>query len=253
MQFSIRVSYPENNEYSWADAVKKYANIGHIEAAFYSTELFLRNVKVEDVIEPFQKNSMAVSSVHMAHVRITDFPLFELVLGKTIEIAKALGCQYIVVHPSKGQLSGVRDFINDKVDKILNREKVYICWETFSSKKRFISGINGIAEFCHGKQWHKICYDFSHIHDEEALVIKQISRYLDFIKIFHVSNRISAQNIQHLPIFHSGGGRLDLDFLSILKFMKEKDYDGSLVLEYLPEFHDQLLEDALFLINKFGK
>lgn len=253
MHFSIRVSYPENNEYSWEEAVQQYNNIGHIEVAFYSTELFLRNVKVEDVIETFQKNPMAVSSVHMAHVRITDFPLFELVLGKTIEIAKVLGCQYIVVHPSKGQLNDVKGFIEDKIDKILSLEKIYICWETFSSKKRFLSGINGITEFCHGKQWHKACYDFSHIHDEEALVIKEISRYLDFIKIFHISNRISAQNIQHLPLFHSGSGRLDLDFLPILKLLKEKDYDGTLVLEYLPEFHSQLLEDALFLINKFGK
>lgn len=262
MHFSIRLSYPENNEprscaqgrgeYNWAEALKQYTDVGSIEAAFYSTELFLRNVKVEDVVAPFSDIPIDVSSIHMAHVRITDFPLFELVLGKTIEIAKALKCDDIVVHPSKGKLGDVKDFIENTVDRLLNREKIYICWETFSSKKRFLSGITGIAEFCHGKQWHKACYDFSHIHDEEASVMKQISKYLDYIKIFHISNRLSAQNIQHLPLFHSGSGRLDLDFLSILKFLKDKDYAGTLVLEYLPEFHSQLIEDALFLINKFG-
>lgn len=267
MNFAIRVSYPENNEYDWDEALRQYADIGCIEAAFYSTELFLRNVKPEDVLAPFQKipltppsprrregearGPLGISSVHMAHVKITDFPLFELVLNKTIEIAKLLKCQDIVVHPSKGQLSEVRNFIENTVDKILNREKIFLCWETFTSKKRFLSGISGIAEFCHGKQWHKICYDFSHIHDEQEIVMKQISKYLEYIKVFHISNRISAQKIQHLPLFYSGGGKLDLDFMPIMKSLKDKDYNGALVLEYLPEFHSHLKEDALFLMNKF--
>lgn len=249
MEFAIRLCYPENNEYSWPEAVKEYNAAGNIEVAFYSTELFLRNVRVEDVEEPFQKNPIQVSSLHMAHVRITDFPLFELVLTKTVEIAKRLKCQDIVVHPSKGRLCDVKDFIEKTVDRILSHEKITLCWETFSSKKRFLSGINGIAEFCHGRQWHKACYDFSHIHDEQEAVVKQIFRYLDYIRIFHMSNRISAQNVQHLPVFHSG--RLDLDFIPILKSLKEKDYNGTLVLEYLPEFHSQLIEDALFLKGKF--
>lgn len=244
MEFAIRLSYPENNEYSWSEAIQQYADAGNIELAFYSTELFLRNVKVE----AFQRGPLQVSSIHMAHARITDFPLFELVLTKTVEIAKCVDCQYIVVHPSKGRLGDVKDFIEGTVDKILNHEKIILCWETFSSKKRFLSGINGIAEFCHGKQWHKACYDFSHIHEEQDVVMKQISRYLDYIKIFHVSNRISIQNVQHLPLFNKG----DLDFMPILKFLKDKDYSGTLVLEYLPEFHSQLIEDALFLKGKFS-
>lgn len=244
MEFAIRLSYPENNEYSWSEAIQQYADAGNIELAFYSTELFLRNVKAE----AFQRGPLQVSSIHMAHARITDFPLFELILTKTIEIAKCVNSQYIVVHPSKGRLEDVKDFIDGTVDKILNHEKIFLCWETFSSKKRFLSGINGIAEFCHGKQWHKACYDFSHIHEEQDAVLKQISRWLDYIKIFHVSNRISIQNVQHLPLFNKG----DLDFMPILKFLKDKDYNGTLVLEYLPEFHSQLIEDALFLKAKFS-
>lgn len=251
MNFAVRLSFPENREYDWGEALRQYADVGSIELAFYSTELFLRNVKLEEVIEPFKNIPISVMSVHMAHVKITDFPLFELVLSKTIEIAKALNCHDIVVHPSKGQLRDVKDFIENTIDKILNHEKIYLCWETFSSKKRFLSGINGIAEFCHGRQWHKACYDFSHIHDEQAAVMKQISKYLEYIKIFHISNRISAQKVQHLPVFYAGGGKLDLDFMPILKFLKEKDYNGTLVLEYLPEFHSQLTDDALFLSNKF--
>lgn len=253
MDFSVRVGYPENGEYSWKEALQQYADVGRVEAAFYSTELFLRNVKLEDVVGPFKKiPELEVSSVHMAHVRITDFPLFELVLKKTAEIAKALGCENIVVHPSKGKLEDVVVFIEEKIDPILRREKIYLCWETFTSKKRFLSGIGGIAEFCRDKQWHRVCYDFSHIHDEQEIVIKQIEKYFEFIKIFHVSNRISEKKLQHLPVFHKGAGRLDLNFVPVIRFLKEKDFGGSVVLEYLPEFHKELKKDALFLINKYG-
>lgn len=251
MNFAVRLSYPENNDYDWSEALRQYAGAGRIELAFYLTESFLRNVKLEEVIEPFKNIPLSVTSIHMAHVKITDFPLFELVLKKTIEIAKPLNCHDIVVHPSKGQLKDVKDFIGNTIDKMLNREKIFLCWETFSSKKRFLSGINGIAEFCHGRQWHKACYDFSHIHDEQEIVMKQISKYLEYIKIFHISNRISVQKVQHLPLFYSGAGKLDLDFMPILKFLKEKDYNGTLILEYLPEFHSQIVEDAKFLINKY--
>lgn len=251
MNFSIRASYPENNEFSWSEELRRYKEAGRIEAAFYSTELFLRNVRLEDVVEPVKDIQLQVSSVHMAHAKITDFPLFELVLDKTIQIAKALDCEDIVVHPSKGDLNGVKGFIENNIDKILGREKFFLCWETFTSRKRFLSGIDGIADFCRGRQWHKACYDFSHIHDEEEVVLKQVSKYLDLIKIFHISNRISNQKLQHLPVFHRGEGELDLDFMPILKLIKEKEYNGTLVLEYLPEFHEQMVSDALFLMNKF--
>lgn len=251
MNFSIRLSYPENNEFDWGNTVRQYAGAGKIELAFYSTELFLRNVKIEEVLEPFRKTPLEVLSVHMAHVNITDFPLFELVLDKTAQIAKAFNCDRIVVHPSKGELKNVSSFIEAAVDKVLSHEKIYLCWETFTSKKRFLSGINGIAEFCHGKHWHKACFDTSHVHDDQEVLVKQILKYLEYIKVFHISNRIKDEKIQHLPLFHRGVGDLDLDFLPILKLLKDKGFGGPVVLEYMPEFHSQLLEDIHFLNNKF--
>lgn len=252
MNFSVRVSYPENGEYNWEEALRQYAEVGRVEVAFYSTELFLRNVKIEGVVRPFQGAvPLEVSSVHMAHAGITDFPLFEVILGRTIEIAKALNCQDIIVHPSKGRLEDVVLFIEEKIDPVLRREKIYLCWETFTSKKRFLTGISGIAEFCKGRQWHKACYDFSHIHDEQEVVMKEAGRYLEFIRVFHISNRISEKKLQHLPVFHKGAGKLDLEFGPILRFLKEKDFGGNIVLEYLPEFHSELRKDSLFLINKY--
>jgi sugar phosphate isomerase/epimerase len=251
MNFSVKTNFPESEEFDWNEKVQKNSKVGRVEVSFFSPELFLRNVRMDDVLEPFQSGSIEASSVHMAHTNITDFPLFELILDKTVQIAKRLNCKDIIIHPSKGTIDEVSGFITNTVDKILSKEKVYLCWETFTSKKRFLSGISGVSDFCHGRQWHKACYDFSHMHIDQEKTLKQISKYLDSIRIFHISNRIVDKELQHLPVFHQGAGDLDLDFLEILKFLKEKKYTGNIVLEYFPEYSEQLAEDALFLKHKF--
>jgi len=252
MLFSVRVGYPDSDEYRWENILEQYKTAGNIELAFYSPEYFIRNVKADDVTEPLRDIPLNVTSVHMAHAQITDYPLFELVLDRTIGIAKKLNCKFVVVHPSKAELKQVENFINTVVDKILYKEKIFLCWETFESKKRVFSGADGIARFCHGKHWHKMCYDFSHVHESQDEVIKQIGKYLEYIKIFHVSNRIAAENVQHLPMFYKGKGELDLDYMPILKCLKEMKYDGVLVLEYLSEFEEEMMRDIAFLKNKIG-
>jgi len=251
MNFSVKANFPESEEFDWNEKIKNFSKVGRVEVSFFSPELFLRNVRIEDVIEPFQSLAMEVSSVHMAHANITDFPLFELILDKTVQIAKKLDCKNIVVHPGKGTIEEVSGFIGSTVDKILSKEKIYLCWETFTSKKRFLSGISGVADFCHGRQWHKACYDFSHMHIDQEKTIKQISRYLDCIRVFHISNRIVDKELQHLPVFYKGVGDLDLDFMEILKLLKEKNFNGNIVLEYFPEYSEHLVEDAMLLMHKF--
>jgi len=42
-----------------------------------------------------------------------------------------------------------------------------------------------------------------------------------------------------------------LNFDEILNFLTRKNFDGHLVLEYLPQFHSQLLQDALTLRSMY--
>ena len=42
----------------------------------------------------------------------------------------------------------------------------------------------------------------------------------------------------------------DLDFDKILSFLKQNEFSGYLVLEYLPQFHSQLLPDGLKFSQK---
>jgi hypothetical protein len=42
-----------------------------------------------------------------------------------------------------------------------------------------------------------------------------------------------------------------LDFNKIFTFLKRKGFAGHLVLEYLPQFHPQLLPDGLILKDQY--
>lgn len=252
IDIAVRVSYPEQGEYDWFEALAEYAQVGAIEVAFRQSQLFLAKVKLSEVLAPFAKLPIKASSVHMAHAKITKPGTFVSVLEKTIRIASSLGCRLIVVHPSYGSLKGglqeVNAFFAQSIDPLLEAGNIILCWETFAGKRRFLSGIEGIAAFCEGRRWHRACYDTSHLHKPQEEVISDIKTYADVIKVFHLSNRGDEAG-QHLPLRHPGG---ELDFEGILEVIADSGFSGPITLEYLKEFHEHLVEDALWVMEQLG-
>jgi len=250
---SVRADYPEEGEYSWTEALLPFTSVGAVEVAFHKTQLFLDKVQIHDVIAPFSKLPLKAASVHMAHAKITKPETFVAALEKTVRIAEALNCSVIVVHPSYGSLRGrlqeVNAFFAQMIDPLLKAANVTLCWETFSGKRRFLSGIEGIAAFCEGRQWHHACYDTSHLHKPNRDVIADIKSYTPIIKSFHLSNR-SQDGKQHLPLRHPDGV---LDFKEIVRAIIESEFSGPLTLEYLKEYQGCLLEDAQWLKGQIGE
>jgi sugar phosphate isomerase/epimerase len=249
MKFSVRVSYLESRKYNWFEAVKTYENIGFVEVAFLDPELFL-GAKINDIIIPFEKTNIKVSSIHFAQFNLSKLDLFLRVFDRTARIAGLLNCNLIVVHPSMGRFSQIKSFLNEKIDPVLKREGLYLCWETFESKRRIFGGIDGMFRFCKDTRSHRICYDFSHVHKEQEKILKDIEENIDIIKIFHLSNRIMNGIRQHYPVYYSEE-EVALDFDKILSFLGKIKYRGHLVLEYLPQFHSKLLTDGLKLKNLY--
>ena len=142
---AVCVSYPERGDYNWHEALASYAEVGCVEVAFYRPELFLQRVTMEKVLAPFSWLPLRVTSVHMAQARITEFDTFIKVLRKTILIAQGLDCSLIVVHPTNARLEEVEGKITASVDPLLAQAGVTLCWETFSGRRRFLSGIEGIG------------------------------------------------------------------------------------------------------------
>lgn len=243
IHIAIRVSYPERGDYDWHRALAAYQAIGAVEVAFYRPEPFLAEVSVEDVVAPFAALPVTVTTIHMAQARIAGFDVFVQVLHKTLAIARALGCSLVVAHPTNARLAEVENKIATVVDPLLAQAGVTLCWETFSGRRRFLSGIEGIAAFCRDREHHAACYDTSHLHKPQAEVLADVIRYSDCMRCFHLSNRGAGQGAQHLPLRHPEGV---LDFEGILACIARSGFSGPLTLEYLPQFHGDLLPDGLW-------
>ena len=241
---AVRVAYPERGDYNWYDALAAYAEVGCVEVAFYRPELFLQRVTPEKVLAPFSELSLRATSVHMAQARIADFGTFLAVLHKTIPIAQALDCSLIVVHPTNGRLREVEGKIAAAVDPLLAQAGVTLCWETFAGRRRFLSGIEGIAAFCRERKHHAACYDTAHLHKPQTELLADIAAYAPIIRCFHLSNRSRDGRQQHLPLRHPDGV---LDSRGIIPAIAESGFDGPLTLEYLPQHRGHLLQDALWL------
>jgi sugar phosphate isomerase/epimerase len=179
----------------------------------------------------------------MAQARIGQFDEFLAVLSKTIPIAQALNCRLIVAHPTNARLADVEQKTAFTVDPLLTQAGIVLCWETFAGRRRFLSGIEGIAAFCQGKPHYAACYDTSHLHKPPGEVLLDITSYADCIRCFHLSNRGTQAGQQHLPLRDPQGV---LDFDEILAAIAGSGFGGSLTLEYLTQFHDQLVADALW-------
>ena len=201
---------------------------------------------------PFEKADIKASSIHFAQFNLSKLDLFLKVFSKTAKIADQLDCNHIVIHPSMGKYDQIRSFVNKKIDPVLKREGLYLCWETFESKRRIFGGINNMFEFCKDNNFHHICYDFSHVHKEQDEILRDIKENIDIIKIFHLSNRIQDSVKQHYPVYYTEE-KAALDFDEVLSFLRKIEYKGHLVLEYLPQFHSQLLPDGLKLKSLYEK
>jgi sugar phosphate isomerase/epimerase len=74
-------------------------------------------------------------------------------------------------------------------------------------------------------------------------VLADVAHYANLVRCFHLSNRGTQAGQQHLPLRDPQGV---LDFDEILPAIAGSGFIGPLTLEYLPQFHDELVTDALW-------
>ena len=246
MKVAIRAQYPATGKYDWREALDALAPVKYIELAFHSPDNFVRFVDLESVVGPIMDLNLGVPTIHMAHASLTNLGLFIPVLIGTLKMAWELNCRNIVVHPSRGEVKGMDVLFWQAIIPLLEDYNCDILWETFSGKRRILTAWDELAKFCECYRRNSICYDICHMQRRSASeVVDDIETYWSLIEAFHFSNWSSMPHMQHLPL---GDGILD--FNSIVKHLKWRDFQGSITLEYLPEFHDRLVPDALRLMEK---
>ena len=245
MKVSIRAQYPATGKYDWREALEALAPIRDIELAFHSPDNFVRFVELEKVIGPIMDLGLDVPTIHMAHARLSNLGLFIPVLVGTLRIARAVDCRNIVLHPNYGTPKDLDTLIDHAIIPLLEDYDCNLLWETFSGKRRVLTAWEQLAAFCQRHERNHICYDICHMQRETAdEVIEDIETYWHLIKGFHFSNWQPLPFKQHLPL-NTGV----LDYGKIARHLRLVDFEGNVTLEYMPEFHGQLVADAVHLME----
>ncbi len=168
------------------------------------------------------------------------------VLIGTLRMARAVNCHDIVLHPSRGKVKDLDMLVDRALIPILEDSDCNLLWETFRAKRRILTAWEQLAEFCERHDRNYICYDICHMQPGTAAeAIKDIDTYYHLIKGFHFSNWQQVPFKQHLPV-----AKGMLDFRKIMEYLTASGFEGNITLEYLPEFHDQLVPDALYLMKE---
>jgi len=240
MQLGVRVAYPERGEYDWYEALKPYPAV---EVAFRDPDRCPSLVAqtYHHILAPwhYEKPLPRVLSVHMAHAKPQRFHEFWACLSNAVQLAKEWKTSYLVVHPQNGKLDDLRRFLDGYVKEITQPD-VFLCWETFLSKRRFVNTIESIAE-----AGLHACYDTSHMRRDSEGVLNDLETYRDTIKVVHLSN--FDEHGQHLPLRQGV-----LDMRTILVYL-DKNFDGPVILEYLQKYHHLYLDDIRWAWEKVLK
>jgi len=181
-----------------------------------------------EIVEKFKSYGTEALSIHAVQAPITDERF--RIWGKEIaDFAIALGTKTITLHPNninrkdraqKEALKNLEYFAGVYTDDIV------FCIETFEGKRRVFTPDETVSFNL------PMTLDTSHIKDNEK-IWGLLKNYKENILNVHLSAREGSK--QHLPI--------DNFCKEIVNYLIESKWEGNVILEYLPEFHDRILTD----------
>ncbi len=184
------------------------------------------------IAEKIKSYGTEVLSIHAVQAPITDEQF--MVWGKEIaDFSKALGTRTITLHPNNVNKDGStqeKALRNLEYFTSLYKDEIVFCVETFEGKRRVFTP-DEIVEFN-----LPMTLDTAHIRDNKK-IWKLLKDYKQNIKNIHLSAK--DENKQHLPI--------DSFCKEVVNYIIESRWDGNVVLEYLFEFHDRMLNDLKLL------
>ena len=180
------------------------------------------------IAEKFKSYGTEVLSIHAVQAPITDERFRKW--GKEIaDFAKDLGAKTITLHPNNisredgAQKEALKNL--EHFNSMYNGDIVF-CIETFKGKRRVFTPDETVTFNL------PMTIDTSHIRDNEK-IWSLLKSYKENIMNVHLSAREGGR--QHLPI--------DSFCKEIVNYLIESKWEGNVILEYLPEFHERLAKD----------
>ncbi len=229
IKFGIRQSFDRAEQVQ-----ERYANLNTpVEVALpYYWDIYepVRG-RLAEIAEKIKSYGTTVLSIHAVQAPITDKKF--KIWGKEIaDFAKTLGVKTITLHPNninKNKIMQEKAFENLEYFTDLYKNEIVFCIETFEGKRRVFTP-EEIVSFN-----LPMTLDIAHIRDDKK-IWKLLKDYKQNIKNIHLSAK--DENKQHLPI--------DSFCKEVVTYLIESKWDGGVILEYLFEFHDQMLSDLEF-------
>ena len=167
-------------------------------------------------------------SIHAVQAPITD-EKFKIWGKEMADFAKLLGVKTVTLHPNNVNKDNVvqeKALENLKYFADLYKEQIIFCIETFEGSRRVFTP-DEIVKFN-----LSMTLDTAHIRNEKT-IWSLLEGYKQNIKNVHLSAKDG--NKQHLPI--------DAFCREVLSYLIETKWDGNVILEYLFEFHERMLDD----------
>lgn len=230
IKFGIRQSFNKIEQVE-----ERYSNIKvPVEVALpYYWDIYEPiRVHLTEIADKIRSYRTEVLSVHAVQSYITDENF--LIWGKEIaDFAKAINTTNITLHPNnvkKGKSAQEYAIRNLKYFADLYKDEIVFCIETFKGSRRVFTP-DEIVNFN-----LPMTLDTSHIHDDKK-IWGLLKDYGENIKNVHLSAKDG--NKQHLPI--------DNFCKEVVIYLMKNKWNGNVILEYLPEFHNRLLTDLEFL------
>lgn len=185
-----------------------------------------------EIAEKIKSYGTRVLSIHAVQAPITDEKF--KIWGKEIaDFAKTLGVKTITLHPNninKDKAAQEKVLKNLEYFTDLYKNEIIFCIETFEGKRRVFTP-DEIVSFN-----LPMTLDTAHIRDDKK-IWELLKDYKENIKNVHLSAKEGDK--QHLPI--------DSFCKEAVNYLIDSKWDGNVILEYLFEFHDRMLDDLKFL------
>ena len=215
----------------------------HFESVDFPVELALP-YKVQDFMEMadrmdevcdfVREAGIEVLSVHAAQGRISESD-FRDWAEPAMWLADEVGARCVTFHPNqvKGNRSEAQAATREHVRELQKGCKAVAAVETFGGKRRVLRP-EEIAE-----SELPMVLDIAHIRSK-ASIHSLIESYHSRIISVHLSGRSDEEH--HLPV--------DEFCLEIVRMLKELEWDGCVILEYLP-WHHYRVRDDIDLVKRF--
>jgi hypothetical protein len=179
-----------------------------------------------------------ILSVHAPQGRLAE-PGFRIWAEEVGRFAAALRVREITVHPSRFQKDRPVPEIQHRVLETCREiEAAYsasFCLETFMGGKRLFS-VDDIMRL-----ERPMTLDVAHLHGTEV-VWRIVHEYHPHVSTVHLSGK-GGHRTHHLPI--------DDECLQVVEALIGYGWQGNVILEYLPDYHDRLEQDFRLLQQRF--